>query len=247
MCVLLVCVTETNCDLLTVTHSNITNLGGKYGDEIVIGCDAGYASLLDEAVFTTTCSILLDDFWSLPATCEAIACPYLTMSNSDTTEKDTGVTTGGEYTVTCNNGFTSRVGTSFSANCTAVAPGVSGWIIEEACEAPRLLAISCCRDDANSTLDCPTEGMVSITLFGANFPLVDDMVISVSIDDNDCEDVEFNEQDTSMTSVDINMTCVLPEGAGSIVSVVICESPTFCLDTSVVSLLGYKAPSIASI
>ena len=84
-----------------------------------------------------------------------------------------------------------------------------------------------------------SDGVHTTTLV-ANFPLVDDMVIRVYIDDNDCEDVELNEQNGSMTGV-------LPEGAGSIVSVVICESPTFCLDTSVVSLLGYRAPSFASI
>jgi hypothetical protein len=61
-----------------------------------------------------------------------VSCPLLVVPSSDTSDV-AGVTTD-THTVTCNNGYASNDGASFTATCSNVSPGVSEWTNHLTCE-----------------------------------------------------------------------------------------------------------------
>ena len=65
--------------------------------------------------------------------CIAVSCPALTVTNSDTIAVTDATSTGASYMVTCNSGYISSNGSTFSASCDASSPGVSIWSNELTC------------------------------------------------------------------------------------------------------------------
>ena len=55
----------------------------------------------------------------------AVACPPLTVANSDTANVTANTTAN--HTVSCSNGYISSAGVAFNASCDGVGPGLSEW------------------------------------------------------------------------------------------------------------------------
>ena len=155
------------CPVLTVLHSNTSELAGNTTDTCLVACDDGYNSSIG-ITFTASCDGITPGVsnWSNQLTCEgttivdvadelfesetkeslltqidmlayvvcaAVACPQLTVNNSDTSELFGN--TSDTRLVTCDDGYNSSSGSgiNFTASCDGTAPGVSEWSNQLTC------------------------------------------------------------------------------------------------------------------
>jgi hypothetical protein len=98
--------------------------------------------------------------------------------------------------------------------------------------APTITQVSGCTASGTSTINCPTEGGITITIIGTNFALVQ----SITVGGRLC---------TSATNSDASTaTCTLPAGAGTNVAVSV-SGPQG--STTPVNALSYATPVITQL
>ncbi len=135
--------TANPCTSTQVANSNKAAAGsisGTTGQSVEVTCDAGYSGS-----GTATCSTS-GTFNSL--TCLVVACPSLTVGNSDTSSFLGS--TGDSKLVSCNNGYTSSGGNAYTAICSGTAPGVSAWSNVRLCDAVTCSTLTVANSNTNS-------------------------------------------------------------------------------------------------
>jgi len=137
------------CPFLTIVNSDTISVSGFTLDTHVVSCDSGYTSSAG-ITFTSTCGATGPrvSSWQNVLDCQAVSCPLLSVSYSST-NMVTGSTLA-THTVTCDDGYTSSAGSTFTATCTGTTPGVSSWRNVLTCEPVACAAVTVENSDTES-------------------------------------------------------------------------------------------------
>jgi len=140
------------CSSLTVAYSDTNSVSGSTQDTHVVTCDDGYSSRTGNS-FTLTCVAMGpgSSEWSNLLTCDPVACSALTIANSDTTSV-LGVSST-THLVSCDDGYSSNAGNSFSVSCIGSGPGVASWVNVLTCSAVACPPLTVVYSDTTSFID----------------------------------------------------------------------------------------------
>jgi len=137
------------CPALTVTNSNVISLFDITLATRLVSCSNGYTSIIGDT-FVSTCEGTGPGVsaWSNVLTCDVVACPGLSVANSDTVS--IFLTTSAQYVVNCESGYISTSGVSFTVTCDGTAPGVSALSNVLACSAVACASLTVSSSDTTS-------------------------------------------------------------------------------------------------
>ena len=133
-----------DCGDLTVNNSDTSLSCGSFFETRLVSCNDGYSSS-EGNTFTVLC---IEASWDNVHTCDAVACPALTVANSGSSEVT--VSTDATTTVTCDDGYTSSSGATFTATCTGTAPGESEWLNVLSCDSVACPALNVAYSNSSS-------------------------------------------------------------------------------------------------
>jgi len=137
------------CPLLTILNSDTSSVFGNTLDTIMVSCDYGYTSSSGHTfIATCTASVSGASTWSNALNCNTVACPPLTIVNSDTAS--ISGSTLDTHLVRCDAGYTSSAGNTFTSTCSGSGPSVASWSNVLACEPVACSALTVAHSDTNS-------------------------------------------------------------------------------------------------
>jgi len=151
--------TPVDCPLLTVANS-ATNTTLACDETVTVSCNSGYTSIAGNT-FNVSCISSGPETVRLANVlrCEAVACPKLTVNNSDTTGA-VHLTTQ-MRTVHCDDGYADDMGnTTFEVSCVGTAPNVAQWVGVKTCDVVSCPSLTVSQSDATSVNLTTTDAIL---------------------------------------------------------------------------------------
>jgi len=145
------------CPALTVLNSDSVSIFGLTLDTHVVNCDPGFTSTAGNS-FTANCRGTASGVsaWANELTCDAVACPALTVLNSDTSS--VAGSTLAAHLVSCYDGYISFAGSTFTATCTGSGAGTSAWTGALTCNPVECPALTILNSDTSAVTGVVTTG-----------------------------------------------------------------------------------------